>query len=134
MNRLLIAAVSLAVAICVSGVATDGDCAPEVTYPNGGEELLIGCVYALDWDETAEEFAPDSVYIAVYTDTPTRIYLLDWKLVENNGDYDWTVEDFPSTCIFEVCYLVPPEPPNNECDTSDSAFTVRYKVFPEDCP
>jgi len=87
-----------------------------ITSPNGGENVIAGTNLTITWASTG---AVGNVKIDYSTDSGTS-----WTEITasypNNGSYDWTVPDTPSThCLVRIS-----ETDGSPADVSDSEFTI----------
>ncbi|HKQ58855.1 MAG TPA: T9SS type A sorting domain-containing protein, partial [Candidatus Eisenbacteria bacterium] len=98
---------------------------PVVTVidPNGGETLLIGNVYPLDWTAT-DNVGVTCVDLYLSRTGPTGPWETIATCIPNSSPYNWTVTGPPTTqAIFRV--VAYDAAGNNGEDKSDEVFTIE---------
>ena len=92
----------------------------EILKPNGGEILISGTTYRVEWD--ASESCTD--FIIKYKLKPTLVYLQIGE-VSNQNYFDWIVPNKQSS---EVLIKVIDKDDENVSDRSDSYFTITEPI------
>jgi len=98
----------------------------EVTSPNGGETLLSGTPYAIEW-ETYGTKKPVTKVVLKYTKNGGKTWNKIQILGGNPGLYDWTVPGVPKTKSKCKVKVVLKDAKGNTVgsDTSDGYFTIE---------
>jgi hypothetical protein len=94
-----------------------------LTFPNGGENWLVGREQPIIWTSTGKI---ENVRLKYSTDNGAN-----WKTITNNtsndGSYKWTIPNYPSTsCLVKVEDAKDGDP----CDQSDQMFTISPPPIP----
>ena len=87
-----------------------------VINPNGGEQLVIGTIYEITWFGTDSRAQVKIEYSIDGSEIWTEII----DSTENDGDYDWTVPDEPSS----ACLVRISEIDGQPVDVSDAVFSI----------
>ena len=87
-----------------------------VITPNGGEQLVIGSIYEITWFGTDSRAQVKIEYSIDGSEIWTEII----DSTENDGDYDWTVPDEPSTACLVRISAIDGQP----VDVSDAVFSI----------
>lgn len=109
---------------------SDGDFAIStitVLSPNGGESLCVDSTYNIRWNSN---FFVDNVKLEYTTTSGGTCTGGTWLTIinstENDGIYQWTIPNTPSTnCKVRVSDAFDGDP----CDVSDAAFTIGSSVI-----
>lgn len=88
-----------------------------LTYPNGGEDLLVDSIYCIEWESFSFD---DSVKIEISIDAGATWSTLA-ETTTNDGEFCWTVPDTPS----DSCLIIISDVGNGTpADTSDDYFHI----------